>query len=98
MAAPNLAKLNTSELRKLIRTAEKLIAKRQSEERRAFVTEMRELATKRGFDLNDLLKAPGKPGAPRAKRTRKAPIKPKFRHPEERSVTWSGLGPVNTMW
>jgi DNA-binding protein H-NS len=89
--AMSLAKLKTNELRKLIKSAEVLIAKREREERQTLVQEMRELASKRGFDLNDLLKLPLKARPTGIVRSGKK-VKPKFRHPDQRGVTWSGRG------
>lgn len=87
--APNLEKLNVADLKALIADAQAMIAKKQKEERKAALAEAKKIAAERGFSLEELLsKAPNG----RAKRGSKRDTRPKFRHPENPDLTWSGMG------
>lgn len=91
MATINLEELTVRELREVIATAQSLIGQKINEERQAALKEAREVATKWGYDLADLLQpVESEPQKPRRTSTRA--LKPKFRHPENAGITWSGVG------
>lgn len=87
----DLDKMNLAELKSLITQAQALIGKKEREERQALVQEMRELAAKRGFRLEDVLQSSEAPAPSKRSRSRGA-AKPKYRHPENPDITWSGRG------
>ena len=84
MAEINLSALSLADLKKLEKDVAKAIAtfeERQKAEARA---EAEAVARKFGFGLAELLDAG-------ASKTKSAP-EPKYRHPENPTVTWSGRG------
>ena len=89
MATINLEKMNVKELNDLISSAQATIAKKQKEERKIALQHAREAAAKWGFELEELVEGPGKTAG---RKTGKRQLKPKFRHPENPDVTWSGVG------
>lgn len=89
MAALNLEKMSVKELQELIARAEAAIAKKAKEERKAALKEAREAAAKWGFDLDDLVKGADKSDG---RKSGKRQLTPKFRHPENPELTWSGMG------
>lgn len=86
MAQPDLKKMSLAELKKLQKDVAAAIDgyhERQKEEARATLeAKAREL----GFSLSDLAPA----GARRRGRAKASP--PKYRHPENPALTWSGRG------
>lgn len=83
MAKVDLAKLSVDELQKLQKDTAKAIASFEERKRADAMAELDAVAQKHGYKLADLVggKKAAKPAAP-----------PKFRHPENASMTWSGRG------
>lgn len=86
MAKIDLAKLKQKELKSLAGDIEKELTKREQENRKAALNAAAAAAKEHGFSLEELLSAGGKATK------RKPPRPPKYRHPENPEVTWSGRG------
>ncbi|MEX0758907.1 MAG: H-NS histone family protein [Tistlia sp.] len=89
MPSINLDKMSVKELNELIANAQASIAKKQKEERKTALKDARNAAAKWGFDLDDLVGGAKKSAG---RKTGKRQLKPKFRHPENPDLTWSGVG------
>lgn len=98
----DVTKLSVTELRKTQRRIEAELAKRETTAKRDLLKKMQRLAADHGMSLDDVL---GKGEAPAAKAPRKArakserPVKakkitvaPKYRNPDDASMTWTGRG------
>ena len=84
MAKINLSKLSLDELKKLGKDIDKAIKAAETQNRKAALKAAEDAAQKHGFSLAELTggqTAKSKPAAP-----------PKYRHPENSGVTWSGRG------
>ena len=100
--AVNYASWSVAKLEKEKDKIEKAIASKEGRERKKAIAEMRAAAKRAGFEVQDLLSDLGVPGtaANGAGRTgkkaaaKRGPIKvaPKYRNPDDPSVTWSGRG------
>ena len=89
----NIESLTESELRDLLRTAEKLLSARVAERARATLKEARRMAAEVGFDATFTKSAKSAPGAATAKvTTPRGPARQKYRNPENPSETWAGRG------
>lgn len=84
----NLAKLSSQELRQLQRDIDTEIAARRKEEQKQAKRELKEVADKYGFALEDLVKG----STSGAKRSSRGSTAVRFRHPDDPSRTWSGRG------
>ena len=81
----DLSKLSIEELQTLAQDIEREIVSRREAERERVLTQMRELAASLGMSLEDVLKMErGKGGG--------GIVPPKYRHPEDPSLTWTGRG------
>ena len=83
----DVSQMNVDELRKIIKAAEAEIEKRRKIDKKATIQEIRRLAQERGYTLDELLGAQAST-AKREPREREI----KFRHPEDPSKTWTGMG------
>lgn len=85
MAIPKIDKLSLAELQSLKKMVDKAIGQFEVRKRKEALAAIEAKAKEMGFSLNELT---GKP-----KGTAKAPASaPKYRHPENASMTWSGRG------
>ncbi len=85
MPAINIDKLSYRELVDLEARVAAAIVERKKEEREELKRKMAEMAASSGFDIDEVLG--GKRG------TRKGTtVAPKYRHPKDPSLTWSGRG------
>ena len=84
----NLSKLSGQELRQLQRDIDKEIAGRRKEEQKQAKRELKEVADKYGFALDDLLKG----STSGSKKGSRGSSTVRFRHPDDPSKTWSGRG------
>ncbi|RFA30559.1 trans-acting regulatory HvrA protein [Alkalilimnicola ehrlichii] len=82
----NLANYNSQELRELRKEIDRELKKRRKQEVKEAQKELKHVAERYGFSLNELLSAsPGvKPGAIKGA--------VRYRHPEDADKTWSGRG------
>lgn len=81
----DLEELSLPELKKLQKDVEKAISTFEERKKAEARTELEAKAKELGFSLNQLLN-----DAPTKKKS--APIKPKYRNPENPDQTWSGRG------
>lgn len=79
----DLSNYNSQQLRELQGDIERELRKRRREEIRQAQRELRDVAERFGFSLNELVS--GQPAASGARAVR-------FRHPTDDSKTWSGRG------
>lgn len=85
--AIDLSKFSLAELRAHARDVQQAILDFERNKRAEAMAEIEAVAAKFGFKASDLMG--GK--APKASRA-KGDVAPKYRHPENPSVTWSGRG------
>lgn len=83
----NLSKLSGQELRQLRRDIDKEIASRRKEEQKQAKRELKEVADKYGFALDELVK-----GSTSGSKGSRESSTVRFRHPDDPSKTWSGRG------
>ncbi|GAB5445480.1 H-NS histone family protein [Gymnodinialimonas sp.] len=83
MTKPNLDKLSVEELQQLQKETAKAIASFEDRKRADAMAELEAVAQKHGYKLADLVggKKAAKPVSP-----------PKYRHPENAALTWTGRG------
>lgn len=82
-AGIDLSKLSILELETLAREVETEITNRRAAEKERVLQQMRELAASVGMTLEELL---------REQRTPAVTAAPRYRHPDDPSLTWSGRG------
>lgn len=83
MTTIDLDRMSLDELKKLKKDVEKAIDSFEERRKAEVAAELDALARERGYTLADLSTAP---------RRRKKPVPPKYRHPENSEITWSGRG------
>jgi DNA-binding protein H-NS len=84
----DLSKLSIEELESLVKDAQAEITARREAERERVLGQMRELAASLGLTLEDVVKLErGK-----AVKGVAASVQPKYRHPTNPSLTWTGRG------
>ena len=99
MAKIDLKPLSLKELQSLKSRVEKAIERHETKRKSDAVAELKAKAKELGFSLSDLVSsATQKPkaSAPKKRGTapkKKAPAKVAYRHPDDASKTWIGLGP-----
>lgn len=86
MAKVDLSKLDYKELTTLAGDIEKELTKREQDKRKAAIDAVAAAAKEHGFSLQELVGGTGKSGSG------KSPQPPKYRHPENPEVSWSGRG------
>jgi DNA-binding protein H-NS len=87
----DLSKLSIEELETLVKDAQAEITSRREAERERVLGQMRELAATLGLTLEDVGRLErGKGGA--AKTSTTGGVPPKYRHPSDPNLTWSGRG------
>ncbi|MCA9834121.1 MAG: H-NS histone family protein [Thermomicrobiales bacterium] len=86
MANIDLDKLDLTELKALRKDVDKTIANYEKRKRQEALAAVEAAAKEKGFSLSELVG-----NAPKRKGRGPAPA-PKYRHPENPDVTWSGLG------
>jgi DNA-binding protein H-NS len=87
----DLSKLSIEELEGLVKDAQAEITSRREAERERVLGQMRELAATLGLTLEDVGRMErGKGGAVKA--AAGGSVAPKYRHPSDPNLTWSGRG------
>lgn len=81
----NLEEMNLSELKSLQRQVAKLIESYEARQKGYALAELEAKAKELGFSLSELTGVSG----PKAKRKS---AKPKYHHPDDASITWTGKG------
>ena len=84
MTEIDLAELSLAELKTLQKDVEKAIKTFEERQRKEALAAAEAAAREKGFSLHELMGAAAKPA--------KKSAPPKFRHPENPSLTWSGRG------
>lgn len=82
----NLSRFTVEELRDLKKRIDKEIESRRKTEAKQAQQELKKVAEKYGFNLNELV------GAANGKSKTTGKLSAKFRHPDDPSKTWSGRG------
>ncbi|WP_095589611.1 H-NS family nucleoid-associated regulatory protein [Actibacterium ureilyticum] len=85
MAKINLDKMSLAELKSLQKDVEKAINSFEKRQRSEALAAVEAKAKEMGFSLNELVGGAAAKG-------RKMPLPPKYAHPENSSLTWSGRG------
>lgn len=80
-----LSSLSLAELKNLLNLIPTEIKRREKDEKAKTLKALEELATARGFTLEELL------GSSKEKKER-APVAVKYRHPEHAELAWTGRG------
>lgn len=88
MALPNIDKLNYNELLGLEAKVSAAIAKRKQEEKADLKRKIAALARDSGFELEEVVGARNG----RGRSTRGSKVAPKYQHPKDASLTWTGRG------
>ena len=83
MSTIDLENLSLNELKTLSKKLDKAIAAREVKERQDALAAVEAKAQEMGFSLGELMTSRGKGRTPAA---------PKYQHPENPSVSWSGRG------
>ncbi len=86
MAVPNIDKLTYQQLLDLEAKIADAIVARRNEEKAEVKRKMAELAAKSGFDVEELM------GSSKGRRGKRGKVAPKYRHPQDASLTWTGRG------
>ena len=87
----DISKLTTKELQALLKRIPKEINKRKQQEKSKLVDDIRQIASKRGYSLRDLIGKAPRPVRRKSARKR-MPVAVKYRHPEQAGLTWTGRG------
>ena len=89
MPETDLENMEIQELKSLIASAEAVLARKVEGQRANFMSEMKARAEELGLDFDEMIKV----RAPRGRaRARGSALAPKYRHPENPDLTWSGRG------
>lgn len=90
----NLDGMSVSELKELKTKIDGAIAKRLDADKAAALAKLKEVAAQSGFTLDELVKSSrgGRSAAPVEKSDKRSAVEPKYAHPENPSVTWTGRG------
>jgi len=80
----DLSTLSLEELKKLRKDVQKAIDSFEERQMKKAREELEEKAREMGYSLDELVVA--------KTRKKRAPAKPKYRHPDQPGVTWSGRG------
>lgn len=80
----DLAALSLKELKQLQKDVGKAIETYEDRRKAEVRTKLEAVAKEMGFELSDVMNIEGK--------RRQSPVAPKYRHPENPSITWSGRG------
>lgn len=86
MAKSNLEKLSLDELKALQKDVEKAIADYQSRKRKEAIEAVKAAAKEHGFSLSELS------GGTATKKGKMSKSPPKYRHPQNPEMTWTGRG------
>ncbi len=81
---PDITTLTDNELKELVKNVQALISKREEQRRDEVAAKIKELAESAGLTVEIS-------GAEKTKSKRRKLI-PKFRHPSDQSLVWSGIG------
>jgi DNA-binding protein H-NS len=83
----DISSLSLAELKQLQKQIPAEIVKREDQEKKKVLDEVRALAEARGFSIDQLIG-----GAKETKVRVSKPLSVKYRHPENQALTWTGRG------
>jgi DNA-binding protein H-NS len=87
MALPNIDRLNLDQLLELEQRVDALLAERRADALKELRQKFQEMAAESGFDLSEII------GVRRGRPAKKiSKIAPKYRHPKDPSLAWTGRG------
>lgn len=84
-----LEQLSPEELKQFIEEAHRTLEIKQKEKRSEVIRQIKELAASVGLDVDIRVKSKTAEAKPSRKR---AKLPPKYRHPSDASITWTGRG------
>ena len=88
----DISKLTTKELQALLKRIQKEINKRDQQEKSKLLDDIKQIASKHGYSLRDLI-GNGPRSVQKGRKTgARKPVRVKYRHPEQASLTWTGRG------
>jgi DNA-binding protein H-NS len=87
MALPNIDRLSLEQLLELEQEVDALLAQRKADALEELRQKLQEMAAESGFELSEILG--GRRGRPAKKLSK---VAPKYRHPKDASLTWTGRG------
>ena len=90
-AGSNYSGWSVAKLEKEKEKIDRAIDSKKSESRSKALEELKQVAEKNGFELTDLVGGSGGRGKKGASR-KTGKVAPKYRNPDDSSVTWSGRG------
>lgn len=82
----DISSLNVPQLRELQQNITEELKRREAQDKVAALNELKAFAQTRGYTLEQLLEAKGKPRAAVGK------VRVKYRHPQNAELTWTGRG------
>lgn len=82
--------LTSEELEQVIEEARRALELKQKEKRQEVIGQIKELAASAGLEVSIRIK--GKPVEETRALRRRGKVPPKYRHPTDSSLTWSGRG------
>ncbi|HMU89933.1 MAG: H-NS histone family protein [Pseudomonadales bacterium] len=82
---PDITTLSDDELKELSKKIQALISKREEQRKDEVAAQIKALADSAGLTVEI-------GGAEKSKRKGRSKLQPKFRHPSDPSLTWSGIG------
>ena len=85
MTKPDLSGLSVKQLEELIQDAQAALAAKREQKVATLAEEFRKKAEAAGLDVKDVL-------ANLTAKKKRPPVKPKYRHPSDAKLTWSGRG------
>ncbi|MFP4146695.1 MAG: H-NS family nucleoid-associated regulatory protein [Halorhodospira sp.] len=87
-----IGQLDYVELQKVSRLVEKEQKRQEKEAKKQAQQEMKQVAQKYGLDLEEIIPAGGKSGSGAKGNSKGNKVPPKYRHPEDPEMTWTGRG------
>ncbi len=87
LSIPDLSQFSDEQLRELLAAIPVELSKRKQEERQVLLAEMREIAMARGFTLEEVIRGGSLPTAKAKHRSA-----PKYQHPDDSALSWTGRG------
>ena len=88
MAKVDLRTLSVAEMKALRVRLDKAIANKEKQARGTVLKKVAAVAKAAGYDLEELIGVK----TPTTRKTKGRKLAPKFRHPEDAQITWSGVG------
>ena len=88
MAKVDLRSMSGKEMKALRARLDKAIANKEKQARGTVLKKVEAVAKAAGYNLKDLIAVK----APTTNKIKRRKLAPKYRHPEDSQITWSGVG------